>query len=92
MPLSSSSLATFEVAICSISTGEKCSARVTACLIFLPGRYPYPAPLGVVAEGALADLLIVNGNPLEDVEILASPADNLLLIMKDGRVFKNTLP
>ncbi len=55
-------------------------------------RNPYPGKLGVIAEGALADLLIVNGNPLEEIEILGDPAQNLLLIMKDGKIHKNSLP
>ena len=53
---------------------------------------PYQdGPLGVIKEGAYADLLIVDGNPLEDISLLADPAQNLKLIMKDGRIFKNTL-
>ncbi len=39
----------------------------------------------------MADLVIVNGNPLEDIGLLADPESNLLLIMKDGKVYKNTL-
>jgi len=48
-------------------------------------------PLGVIEEGAYADLIIVDGNPLEDITILANPDKNLKLIMKDGKVYKNTL-
>ena len=48
-------------------------------------------PLGVIKEGAYADLLIVDGNPLEDITILAEPDKNLSLIMKDGKIYKNTL-
>lgn len=36
-------------------------------------RNPYPGLLGVVAEGALADLLLVDGNPLENIDVLRSP-------------------
>ena len=54
-------------------------------------RDPYPGALGVVQVGALADLLIVDGNPLDDLTLLADPADNLTLIMKDGHIYKNTL-
>ena len=53
---------------------------------------PYPGKLGVVQEGALADLLLVDGNPLENIELIAEPAKNLLVIMKDGVIYKNTLP
>lgn len=54
-------------------------------------RNPYPAKLGVAEEGAYADLLLVEGNPLENLALLAEPAANLRLIMKDGRIHKNTL-
>ena len=48
-------------------------------------------PTSCVREGALADLLIVDGNPMEDVSLLADPDKNLRLIMKDGEIYKNTL-
>ncbi len=53
---------------------------------------PYPGKLGVVEEGALADLLLVDGNPLENIKLVADPDKNFLLIMKDGVIYKNTLP
>ena len=53
---------------------------------------PYPeGRLGVIEEGAYADVLLVQGNPLDDPEILTDPGENLHLIMKDGIVFKNRL-
>jgi len=52
---------------------------------------PYPGKLGVVEEGALADLLLVDGNPLENIKLVADPDKNLLVIMKDGRIYKNTV-
>ena len=54
-------------------------------------RNPYPGRLGVVEEGALADLLLVEGNPLEDIDLVADPERNFRVIMKDGRVYKNSL-
>ncbi len=54
-------------------------------------RNPYPGTLGVVERGALADLLLVDGDPLDDLGLLADPARNLLVIMKDGVVYKNAL-
>lgn len=54
-------------------------------------RNPYPGKLGVIEEGALADLLLVDGNPLEDIKLIAEPERNFLVIMKDGRVYKNKL-
>jgi imidazolonepropionase-like amidohydrolase len=52
---------------------------------------PYPGTLGVVAEGALADLLLVEGNPLENIRLIEDPDRNFPVIMKDGRIYKNTL-
>jgi imidazolonepropionase-like amidohydrolase len=52
-------------------------------------RNPYPGKLGVVEAGALADLLLVDGNPVENIKLLENPEKNLLVIMKDGKVYKN---
>jgi imidazolonepropionase-like amidohydrolase len=61
-------------------------------LLALSGlRSPYPGKLGVVEEGALADLLLVDGNPVENIELISDPARNFVVIMKDGRIFKNLL-
>ena len=60
-------------------------------LLALSGpRNPYPGKLGVVEEGAYADLLLVDGNPLETLELVADPA-NFVIIMKDGTIYKDTL-
>jgi imidazolonepropionase-like amidohydrolase len=53
---------------------------------------PYPGKLGVVEEGALADLVLVDGNPLEEIELIADPDRNFLVIMKDGTIYKDTVP
>jgi imidazolonepropionase-like amidohydrolase len=61
-------------------------------LLALSGkRNPYPGKLGVVEQGALADLLLVEGNPLENIDLVADPATNFKIIMKDGVIYKNTL-
>lgn len=61
-------------------------------LLALSGpRTPYPGTLGVVKEGALADLLLVDGNPLADIDLIADPARRFRVIMKDGKVYKNSL-
>lgn len=61
-------------------------------LLALSGlRSSYEGKLGVVEEGALADLLLVNGDPVADLKLLTEPATNLLVIMKDGRIYKNLL-
>jgi imidazolonepropionase-like amidohydrolase len=54
-------------------------------------RSPYPGKLGVVEQSALADLLLVDGNPLENINLIADPAKNFKVIMKDGKIYKNTL-
>jgi imidazolonepropionase-like amidohydrolase len=48
--------------------------------------------LGVIAPGALADLLVIDGNPLDDIRVLTTPDVTLKLIMKDGQLVKNELP
>jgi imidazolonepropionase-like amidohydrolase len=47
--------------------------------------------LGVIKEGAYADLLIYEGNPLEDIQVIVNHKENLKLIMKDGKIYKNDL-
>jgi len=53
-------------------------------------RNPY-GKLGVIEEGAMADVLIYSKNPLEDIAVVADPENNLKLIVKDGKIYKNTL-
>ncbi|MDO8979924.1 MAG: amidohydrolase family protein [Afipia sp.] len=68
------------------------ATSTNAELLALSGkRNPYPGKLGVVEQGALADLLLVDGNPLENIGLIADPAKNFLVIMKDGTVYKNAL-
>ncbi|MFN7643245.1 MAG: amidohydrolase family protein [Burkholderiales bacterium] len=54
-------------------------------------RNPYPGKLGVVEEGAYADLILVDGDPLANLSLVADPAKHFVVIMKDGKVHKNTL-
>lgn len=51
---------------------------------------PY-GKLGVIEPEAMADLLVVDGNPLEDISVMEQPEKNLAVIMKDGHFVKNTL-
>ena len=51
-------------------------------------RNPYPGKLGVVEEGALADLILVDGDPLANFELIGDPARNFMVVMKDGRIHK----
>jgi len=52
-------------------------------------RDPYPGELGVVKEGALADLILVDGNPLENLGLVADADKNFVVIMKGGKIYKN---
>ncbi len=47
--------------------------------------------LGIVAAGAKADLLLVDGDPLADLSLLTRPEETLEIIMKNGEIYKNTL-
>jgi imidazolonepropionase-like amidohydrolase len=51
---------------------------IGARLVGMQGR------LGTLAPGSIADLLVVQGNPLDDISLLADPGKNLFLVMKDG--------
>jgi len=65
---------------------------INAQLLSLSGkRNPYSGKLGVIEGGAFADLLLVDGNPIEDIKLIADPAKNFVIIMKDGKIYKNTL-
>lgn len=71
----------------------KMATSTNAELLGLSGpRNPYPGKLGVVENGALADLLLVDGDPIADIKLIADPAKNFVVIMKDGKIYKNTLP
>ena len=70
----------------------KMITKDNAELLNLSGkRSPYQGKLGVIEEGALADILLVEGDPLKNINLLAEPEKNLVLIMKDGVIYKNTL-
>jgi imidazolonepropionase-like amidohydrolase len=70
----------------------KMATSTNAELLALSGpRNPYPGKLGLVEEGALADLLLVEGDPIADIKLVANPAKNFVVIMKDGRISKNTV-
>jgi len=68
------------------------ATSTNAELLRLSGeRTPYRGELGVVKEGALADLLLVEGDPLQDIALITDPEHNFKIIMKDGVVYKDTL-
>ncbi|MBE0414669.1 amidohydrolase family protein [Yoonia sp.] len=61
-------------------------------LLALSGqRDPYQGRLGVIAEGAHADILVWDGDPETNLDFIDDPSTNLRLVMKGGRVFKETL-
>ncbi|MFT3748726.1 MAG: amidohydrolase family protein [Agriterribacter sp.] len=63
-----------------------------AQLLQLSGlRSPYPGKLGMVEKGALADLILVDGNPLQDLSLIADPENKFLVIIKNGKLEKNLL-
>jgi imidazolonepropionase-like amidohydrolase len=70
----------------------KMATSVNAELLAMSGpRNPYPGKLGVVEEGALADLLLVNGDPLTNIKLIENPDKNFSVIMKDGKIYKNAI-
>ena len=71
----------------------KMATSVNAELLAMSGpRNPYQGKLGVIEEGAFADLLVIDGNPIDDIALVAKPDKNFMIIMKDGKMYKNTLP
>ena len=71
----------------------KMATSTNAELIKLCGpRNPYPdGALGVLKKGAYADMILVDGNPLENLDLVADPHTYFVVIMKDGKVYKNTI-
>ncbi|VXB16827.1 Imidazolonepropionase [Flavobacterium sp. 9R] len=71
----------------------KMATSTNAELLALSGkRSPYQkGKLGEISEGSYADLILVDGNPLENIDLIANPDTNFKIIMKDGIVYKNTL-
>jgi imidazolonepropionase-like amidohydrolase len=55
-------------------------------------RNPYQeGPLGVIEVGAYADMLLVDGNPLENLDLIGDADKNFVVIMKDGKIYKNII-
>jgi imidazolonepropionase-like amidohydrolase len=67
----------------------KIATHDNAQLLALSGpRSPYQGKLGVVQEGALADLILVNGDPIANLALVADPGRNFAVILKDGKFVK----
>jgi imidazolonepropionase-like amidohydrolase len=70
----------------------KMATADNAALLAMSGpRNPYPGKLGVIEKDAYADLIVVNGDPLSNINLVANPGKNFVLIMKDGAIYKNTM-
>ena len=81
----------------------KAATSMAGELLALAGPLnPYPEKLGVIEEGAYADILLVDGNPLEDISTIGGNEkwfdaperdgiESMRIIMKDGVIYKNTL-
>jgi imidazolonepropionase-like amidohydrolase len=70
----------------------KMATSDNASLLEMSGpRNPYPNKLGVIEEGAYADMILVDGNPLKNLDLVGNPEKNFVLIVKDGVVYKNTI-
>ena len=54
-------------------------------------RNPCPSRLGVIQKGAYADLLLVDGDPTQNLDLVADPDTNFKVIMKAGTIYQNTL-
>ncbi|MEP6806154.1 MAG: amidohydrolase family protein [Flavobacterium sp.] len=70
----------------------KMATSTNAELLALSGpRNPYPNKLGVIEEGAYADLILIDGNPILNLSIMEDYDKTLLLIIKDGVIYKNSI-
>lgn len=67
---------------------QQATIRNAELLAMSGPRNPYPGRLGVVAEGALADLILVDGDPIADISLIARPDETFTTIIKNGRVVK----
>ncbi|CAM4438105.1 dihydroorotase [Mycobacterium basiliense] len=65
---------------------QQATIRNAELLAMSGPRNPYPGRLGVVAEGALADLILVDGDPVADISLIARPEESFAAIIKDGRL------
>ncbi|MCK4204785.1 amidohydrolase family protein [Brucella pituitosa] len=70
----------------------RAATSVNAELLALSNlRNPYPGKLGLIEPGAFADLLVLNESPLDDIHVLERPEQTLAIVMKDGKIHKNSL-
>jgi imidazolonepropionase-like amidohydrolase len=70
----------------------KMATSTNAELLQMSGlRNAYPGKLGVVEEGTLADLVLVDGNPNDNIRLIEDPDKHFVVIMKAGRIHKNMI-
>jgi imidazolonepropionase-like amidohydrolase len=70
----------------------KMATADNAELLALSGeRSPYAGKLGVIEEGALADILLIDGDPIANIRVLEDADRNISVIMKDGKLYKNAM-
>jgi imidazolonepropionase-like amidohydrolase len=69
---------------------QQATARNAELLALSGPRNPYPGRLGVVEEGAIADLILVDGDPVADISLIARPQESFLAIIKGGQLVKGT--
>jgi len=67
---------------------QQATIRNAELLAMSGPRNPYPGQLGVVAEGAFADLILVDGDPVADISLITRPEETFTAIIKDGRLAK----
>ncbi|OZY30455.1 metal-dependent hydrolase family protein [Pseudomonas lundensis] len=68
------------------------ATRDNSALLGMSGpRNPYPGKLGCIEVGAMADLLVVEGDPTLSLDFLKTPESSIKLIMKDGKIYKKDL-
>lgn len=69
---------------------KSATSNAAQVLSWSTGMNPYPdASLGVIEKGAFADIIVIDGNPLEDITSLKR--DNVKIVLKDGKCYKYTL-
>ena len=81
-----------EVGFTPLEALKQATSNAAIVLGWSGGMNPYQeGSLGVIEEGAYADMLLVDGNPLEDLEVIRDYENNFKVIIKDGKIWKNEL-
>lgn len=74
-----------------VHAGTVATGRSGELMALCGRRNPYPGALGVIRPEVMADLLVLEGDPLQDIGVIDDPEKNMKLIMKDGRIHKNKI-